>query len=59
MLQEIGLVVGVVSFVSGAMLLYGASSADAARVLSGAVFASLGAITMYLVVKSKMRWKRH
>jgi hypothetical protein len=41
------------------MLLYGASTTDAARVLSGAAFASLGAITMYLILKSKMKWKRH
>ena len=58
MLEEIGLVFGVVSFIGGVMLLYGASNADAARVLSGAAFASLGAITMYLIVKSKMKWKR-
>jgi hypothetical protein len=42
--EEIGLVFGVVSFIGAVMLLYGASNADAARVLSGAVFASLGAI---------------
>jgi len=58
MLEEVGLVFGVVSFIGGVMLLYGASNADAARVLSGAAFASLGAITMYLIVKSKMKWKR-
>ena len=58
MLEEIGLVFGVVLFIGGVMLLYGASNADAARVLSGAVFASLGAITIYLIIKSKLEWKR-
>ena len=37
MLEEIGLVFGVVSFIGGVMLLYGASNADLARVLSGSV----------------------
>lgn len=41
------------------MLLYGASNADAAGVLGGAAFASLGTILVYLIVKSKMKWKRH
>jgi len=59
MLEEIGLVFSVGSLIGGVLLLYGASNADAARVLSGAAFASLGAITMYLIVKSKMKWKRH
>jgi hypothetical protein len=58
-LEEIGLVFGVGSLIGGAMLLYGASNADAARVLSSAAFASFGAITIFLIVKSKMRWKRH
>jgi hypothetical protein len=48
MLEEIGLVFGVVSFVGGVMPLSRASNADAARVLSGAAFASLGAITANL-----------
>ena len=59
MLEEIGLIFGVVSFVGGVMFLYGASNADVARVLSGAAFAFFGAIVIYLIVKSKMEWKRH
>jgi hypothetical protein len=58
MLEEIGLVFGVVSFVGGVMPLSRASNADAARVLSVAVFASLGAITANLIIKSKLEWKR-
>jgi len=59
MLEEIGLVFSVGSLIGGVLLLYGASNGDVARVLSGAAFASLGAITMHLIVKSKMKWKRH
>jgi len=59
LLEEIGLVFGVVSFIGGVMLLYGASNADAARVLSGAALASFGAIIIYLIVRSKIDWKRH
>lgn len=59
MLEEIGLIFGVVSFVGGVMFLYGASNADVARVLSGAALAFFGAIVIYLIVKSKMEWKRH
>jgi hypothetical protein len=59
MLEEIGLVFGVVSFVGGVMLLYGSSNADLARVLSGAAFASLGATIIFLVARAKIKWKRH
>jgi len=59
MVEEISLAFGFVSLALGVMLLYSASNADVAWVLSGAALLSLGMIIVCLVVKSKLEWRRH
>jgi len=59
MLEEIGLLFGVLLLLSGAISLFTASNADTIQVLSGAVLASFGTILCCLVVKSKLEWRRN
>jgi hypothetical protein len=59
MLGNLGLAVAIICALSGAFLLYnGTTTSDMNQVLGGAALLSVGLLTAFLVVKSKLEWAR-
>jgi hypothetical protein len=59
MLAGIGLAFGVISLAVGVVLLDGGNSnSDVSRVLGGAALIAFGATTIWLIVRSEMKWRR-
>ena len=63
MLDKLGLSFAIVSLLLGIILLYDAVSrsdlTQTARVIGGAVFFSLGLVTLSLVAKDWSKWRKH
>jgi uncharacterized membrane protein HdeD (DUF308 family) len=59
MLANLGIAIAAISAVCGVLLLYnGITSSDMNQVLCGAVLLSVGLVTAFVVVKSKLEWAR-
>jgi len=63
MLDKLGLSFAVVSLLLGSILLYDVVSrsdlTQTARLIGGAVFFTLGLVTLSLVVKDWSKWRKH
>ena len=60
MLGNLGIAAASISILSGAFLLYkGFALSDMNQVLSGAALLSVGLVTAFVVVKSKVEWARN
>jgi len=58
MLNKLGLSLAFLFLLIGAFLLYGPDTSETARLLGGATLVSLGLVTIWLVAKDWLDWRR-